>query len=193
MAHPVPSAPGRRTNAPLPSAIGAHVAPAQHSAPASLPTVEEISAGGVVVDTSDGELRVAIIARLNRGGGWNGACRRAIRRARKTTRKPPSARLPRKPASKARSWHRWAASTTGSPSAGTASTRPCTTICCAPRAANSPSRTIRTRKPWTSRGFPSRSWRASSPFPMNAASRIWPGKSSRNTSEATRAADHGHG
>lgn len=68
MAHPVPSAPGRRTNAPLPSAIGAHVAPAVHSAPASLPTVEEISAGGVVVDTSDGELRVAIIARLNRGG-----------------------------------------------------------------------------------------------------------------------------
>jgi 8-oxo-dGTP pyrophosphatase MutT (NUDIX family) len=68
MAHPVPSAPGRRTNPPLPSAIGAHVAPAPHSAPASLPTVEEISAGGVVVDTSDDELRVAIIARLNRGG-----------------------------------------------------------------------------------------------------------------------------
>ena len=68
MAHPVPSAPGRRTNAPLPSAIGAHVAPAQHTGQASLPTVEEISAGGVVVDTSDAELRVAIIARINRGG-----------------------------------------------------------------------------------------------------------------------------
>lgn len=68
MAHPVPSAPGRRTNPPLPSAIGAHVAPAQHPGPASLPTVEEISAGGVVVDTSDAELKVAIIARLNRGG-----------------------------------------------------------------------------------------------------------------------------
>jgi 8-oxo-dGTP pyrophosphatase MutT (NUDIX family) len=68
MANPIPSAPGRRTNAPLPSAIGAHVAPAPHPAQASLPTVEEVSAGGVVVDTSDGELRVAIIARLNRGG-----------------------------------------------------------------------------------------------------------------------------
>jgi 8-oxo-dGTP pyrophosphatase MutT (NUDIX family) len=68
MAHPVPSAPGRRTNAPLPSAIGANVAPVQHLGQASLPTVEEISAGGVVVDTSDAELRVAIIARLNRGG-----------------------------------------------------------------------------------------------------------------------------
>ena len=69
MATPIPSAPGRRTNAPLPSAIGAHVAPApQHPVQASLPTVEEVSAGGVVVDTSDGELRVAIIARLNRGG-----------------------------------------------------------------------------------------------------------------------------
>ena len=68
MAHPVPSAPGRRTNAPLPSAIGANVAPVQHTGHASLPTVEEISAGGVVVDMSDADLRVAIIARLNRGG-----------------------------------------------------------------------------------------------------------------------------
>ena len=40
----------------------------QHPGQASLPTVEEVSAGGVVVDTSDAELRVAIIARLNRGG-----------------------------------------------------------------------------------------------------------------------------
>ena len=47
---------------------GANVAPVQHSGQASLPTVEEISAGGVVVDTSDAELRVAIIARFNRGG-----------------------------------------------------------------------------------------------------------------------------
>ncbi len=33
-----------------------------------LPTVEEVSAGGVVVDTADDLQRVAIIARLNRGG-----------------------------------------------------------------------------------------------------------------------------
>ncbi|MFI5085760.1 MAG: NUDIX hydrolase [Actinomycetales bacterium] len=39
------------------------------AAPSSqLPTVEEVSAGGVVVDQHDGGLRVAIIARLNRGG-----------------------------------------------------------------------------------------------------------------------------
>jgi 8-oxo-dGTP pyrophosphatase MutT (NUDIX family) len=33
-----------------------------------LPTVEEVSAGGIVVDTSTRTLNVAIIARLNRGG-----------------------------------------------------------------------------------------------------------------------------
>jgi 8-oxo-dGTP pyrophosphatase MutT (NUDIX family) len=33
-----------------------------------LPTVEEVSAGGIVVDTSTQTLNVAIIARLNRGG-----------------------------------------------------------------------------------------------------------------------------
>lgn len=33
-----------------------------------LPTVEEVSAGGVVVDTTDNRLQVAIIARINRGG-----------------------------------------------------------------------------------------------------------------------------
>ena len=33
-----------------------------------LPTVEEVSAGGIVVDTTSGTLNVAIIARLNRGG-----------------------------------------------------------------------------------------------------------------------------
>jgi 8-oxo-dGTP pyrophosphatase MutT (NUDIX family) len=65
MVHPVPSAPKRT---PLPSAIGAHVAPTGASFAAQLPTVEEISAGGVVVDKHDGGLRVAIIARLNRGG-----------------------------------------------------------------------------------------------------------------------------
>lgn len=35
---------------------------------AALPTVEEVSAGGVVVDLEDGGRRVAIIARINRGG-----------------------------------------------------------------------------------------------------------------------------
>jgi 8-oxo-dGTP pyrophosphatase MutT (NUDIX family) len=34
----------------------------------ALPTVEEVSAGGIVVDTSTDLLNVAIIARLNRGG-----------------------------------------------------------------------------------------------------------------------------
>lgn len=33
-----------------------------------LPTVEEVSAGGIVIDTSQETLDVAIIARLNRGG-----------------------------------------------------------------------------------------------------------------------------
>ncbi|MDJ0355787.1 MAG: NUDIX hydrolase [Actinomycetota bacterium] len=52
----------------MPSAIGAHIAPGGHHQVSALPTVEEISAGGVVVDKADDELRVAIIARLNRGG-----------------------------------------------------------------------------------------------------------------------------
>ncbi|WP_312178815.1 NUDIX hydrolase [Arthrobacter sp.] len=39
-----------------------------HPAHPALPTVEEVSAGGIVVDTSDPQLPVAIIARLNRGG-----------------------------------------------------------------------------------------------------------------------------
>ncbi|MFJ3957301.1 NUDIX hydrolase [Arthrobacter sp. NPDC090010] len=52
----------------MPSAIGAHIAPAHQNLPATLPTVEEVSAGGVVVDTSSHELLVAIIARINRGG-----------------------------------------------------------------------------------------------------------------------------
>lgn len=34
----------------------------------ALPTVEEVSAGGIVVDTSTDLFNVAIIARLNRGG-----------------------------------------------------------------------------------------------------------------------------
>ena len=41
---------------------------AAHPIQQSLPTVEEVSAGGIVVDTSTEPLNVAIIARLNRGG-----------------------------------------------------------------------------------------------------------------------------
>ncbi|OMH23304.1 DNA mismatch repair protein MutT [Tersicoccus phoenicis] len=52
MAHPVPSAPKRNSL----------------FVSAALPTVEEVSAGGVVVDLDDDGRRVAIIARINRGG-----------------------------------------------------------------------------------------------------------------------------
>ena len=52
MAFPVPSAPKRRPSG--------HVA--------ALPTVEEVSAGGIVVDFDSPDLPVAIIARINRGG-----------------------------------------------------------------------------------------------------------------------------
>ncbi|WP_416377545.1 NUDIX hydrolase [Arthrobacter sp. JZ12] len=45
--------------------MGSSGAPLIHQ---SLPTVEEVSAGGIVVDTSTDLLNVAIIARLNRGG-----------------------------------------------------------------------------------------------------------------------------
>lgn len=45
--------------------MGSSGAPLIHQ---SLPTVEEVSAGGIVVDTSTDMLNVAIIARLNRGG-----------------------------------------------------------------------------------------------------------------------------
>jgi 8-oxo-dGTP pyrophosphatase MutT (NUDIX family) len=62
MAHPVPSAPKRT---PLTASMGGSVA---HPAHPALPTVEEISAGGIVVDSADPQLPVAIIARLNRGG-----------------------------------------------------------------------------------------------------------------------------
>ncbi|WP_181034202.1 NUDIX hydrolase [Arthrobacter sp. GMC3] len=65
MVHPVPRAPKR---SPLPPSVGSHAAPAGQSTPSQLPTVEEISAGGVVVEMRDDELKVAIIARINRGG-----------------------------------------------------------------------------------------------------------------------------
>ncbi|MFI7493380.1 NUDIX domain-containing protein [Kocuria sp. M4R2S49] len=52
MAFPVPSAPKKRPTAPA----------------AALPTVEEVSAGGIVVDLDTPSHPVAIIARINRGG-----------------------------------------------------------------------------------------------------------------------------
>ncbi|MEV4899780.1 NUDIX hydrolase [Citricoccus sp. NPDC055426] len=74
MAHPVPSAPKRT---PLTASVGRRVPrrPGQPGAPGSgdtpqgsLPTVEEVSAGGLVVRKIGGRLEVAIIARYNRGG-----------------------------------------------------------------------------------------------------------------------------
>lgn len=75
MAQPVPSAPKRT---PLTASVGRRVprrpgqsgqsAAAGEAAPGALPTVEEVSAGGVVVRRIDGRLEVAIIARYNRGG-----------------------------------------------------------------------------------------------------------------------------
>ncbi len=61
MDRPVPSAPKRT---PLTVSMGTTGMPAVHQ----LPTVEEISSGGVVIDASKDTLDVAIIARLNRGG-----------------------------------------------------------------------------------------------------------------------------
>ncbi len=78
MSRPVPSAPKRT---PLTAAVGRRVplrpdqngpqggsgehGPGGHS---SLPTVEEVSAGGLVIRRQEGRLEVAIIARYNRGG-----------------------------------------------------------------------------------------------------------------------------
>jgi 8-oxo-dGTP pyrophosphatase MutT (NUDIX family) len=44
------------------------VSQAEPRSPRRLPTVEEVSAGGLVVDTADGPVRVAVIARHNRAG-----------------------------------------------------------------------------------------------------------------------------
>lgn len=63
MAHPVPRAPKRT---PLTASM-AH-AHSQQQGQHTLPTVEEVSSGGVVVDLGKPELPVAIIARYNRGG-----------------------------------------------------------------------------------------------------------------------------
>lgn len=65
MVHPVPRAP---KSSPMPPALGNQSVPAPTSAVNSLPTVEEVSAGGVVIEERDGVLKVAIIARINRGG-----------------------------------------------------------------------------------------------------------------------------
>ena len=78
MSRPVPSAPKRT---PLTAAVGRRVprrpdqngpnggsgdqGSGQHS---SLPTVEEVSAGGLVIRRQNSRLEVAIIARYNRGG-----------------------------------------------------------------------------------------------------------------------------
>jgi 8-oxo-dGTP pyrophosphatase MutT (NUDIX family) len=64
MAHPVPSAPKRTPLTASMAHAQAQVSTGHHP----LPTVEEISAGGVVIDTSLPSLPVAIIARYNRGG-----------------------------------------------------------------------------------------------------------------------------
>ncbi|TYD00526.1 NUDIX hydrolase [Arthrobacter echini] len=61
MDRPVPSAPKRT---PLTVSMGTTGMPAVHQ----LPTVEEVSSGGVVIDASKDTFDVAIIARLNRGG-----------------------------------------------------------------------------------------------------------------------------
>ncbi|MBB4883799.1 NUDIX hydrolase [Micrococcus flavus] len=79
MSSPDPSA---HRGAPLPSALGARRRPPQQpprpAAPApagprtssasGLPTVEEVSAGGIVIREHHGDLQVAVIARYNRGG-----------------------------------------------------------------------------------------------------------------------------
>ncbi|MFC7401569.1 NUDIX hydrolase [Citricoccus sp. GCM10030269] len=78
MAHPVPSAPKRT---PLTASVGRRVprrpgqqgqqgqqGTAADATQSSLPTVEEVSAGGLVVRKIAGRLQVAIIARYNRGG-----------------------------------------------------------------------------------------------------------------------------
>ncbi|WP_051619872.1 NUDIX hydrolase [Haematomicrobium sanguinis] len=62
MSFPVPRAPKR-----TPLTVSLSVASLQ-AVPAPPTIVEEVSAGGVIVDRSTGGTRVAIIARLNRGG-----------------------------------------------------------------------------------------------------------------------------
>ena len=52
MTFPIPRAPKIRTFTPVPA----------------LPTIEEVSAGGVMIDFNDRNLPVALIARINRGG-----------------------------------------------------------------------------------------------------------------------------
>ncbi|MDO5633385.1 MAG: NUDIX hydrolase [Micrococcus sp.] len=80
MTRPEPSAP---RGAPLPSAVGNRWrrgatpgmtqgrhrgTPTTPGPSAPLPTVEEVSAGGIVIRETDTRLEVAIIARYNRGG-----------------------------------------------------------------------------------------------------------------------------
>ena len=151
------------------------------------PTVEEMSAGGVVVDTSDAELRVAIIARLNRGGRLEWCLPKGHPEDKENNEQAAVREIAEETGIEGASWPRWAASTTGSPSAGTGSTRPCTTTCCVPQAGNSPSRTIPTKRPWMWPGCPSGNSPGSSPSPMSAASPTSPAKSCPNISEPCRA------
>lgn len=65
MVHPVPRAP---KSGPMPSALGHQGVPISSSVASNLPTIEEVSAGGVVIERHHDGLRVAIIARINRGG-----------------------------------------------------------------------------------------------------------------------------
>ena len=66
---PLPSALGQRRRHPLPVRLAAPVPPTPRpGAAGGLPTVEEVSAGGIVIREHQDALEVAIIARYNRGG-----------------------------------------------------------------------------------------------------------------------------
>ena len=62
MNRPIPSAPKRT---PLTASVARAQAAGGHQ---PLPTVEEVSSGGIIIDFDDPSLPVAIIARYNRGG-----------------------------------------------------------------------------------------------------------------------------
>ena len=62
MNRPIPSAP---KHTPLTASMASAQAP---GGPQALPTVEEVSSGGIVIDFDNPDFPVAIIARYNRGG-----------------------------------------------------------------------------------------------------------------------------
>ena len=94
-------------------------------------------------------------------GGWTGAagcsgrCPRATSRRARPPSRPRCARSRRRPASSGVWSRRSAPSTSGSSPTAGASTRPCTTSCCAPPAASCPTTTSRSPR---SPGCRSRSW-----------------------------------